>query len=84
MCESVCVQVVCPSRLETDRDKKTVGAILLYVCVLVSSRQKSQLCVHSCNSSVDAATVCVASSVCVCVCVCVLVHTLVWSAEWGD
>lgn len=52
--------------------KRTEGAILLCVAnVLVSVRKKRQLCVHSCNSSVDAATVCLAASVYACAHPCV-------------
>lgn len=60
-----------PCRLTTEM-KRTEGAILLCVAnVLVSVRKKRQLCVHSCNSSVDAATVCLTASVYACAHPCV-------------
>lgn len=50
-----------------DRRKRTEGAILLCVAnVLVSVRSKRQLCVHSCNSSVETTIMYIIASVYAC------------------
>lgn len=66
---------MCVSVLDRDRDRqigeKRQKDPFCCVYVLVSIRQKRQLCVHSCHSSVDADTVCTTVSVYVCVHPCV-------------
>lgn len=60
-------KLVGSKQIETKRQKEPFCCVYL----VVSFRQKRQLCVHSCNSSVHAATVCTTISAYVCAHPCV-------------